>query len=49
MQKVFIGLKRWRAAVDGQQVIDVAVQVLQLAQVDLVLVDVAGQSLIQGN
>lgn len=47
MQKVFVGLKRRRAAVNGQQVIDVAVEMLQLAQVNLVLVDVVGQGLIQ--
>lgn len=32
---------------NGQQVIDVAVQVLQLAQVDLVLFDVVWQGLVQ--
>lgn len=47
MQKVFVGLKRWCAGVNGQQVVDVAVQVLQLAQVDLVIVDVVRQGLIQ--
>lgn len=47
MQKVFVGLKGRRAAVNGQQVIYVAVQVLQFAQVDLVFVDVVWQGLIQ--
>lgn len=47
MQKVFVGLKRRRAAVDGQQVADVAVEVLQLAQVDLVLADVVRQGLVE--
>lgn len=32
---------------NGQQVVDVAVEVLQLAQVNLVLVDVVRQGLIQ--
>lgn len=47
VQKVFVGLEGWCAAVNCQQVIDVAVQVLQLAQVDLVLFDVVRQGLIQ--
>lgn len=47
MQEVFVGLERRRAGVDGQQVIDVAVQVLQLAQVDLVPFDVVRQGLVQ--
>lgn len=47
MQEVFVGLERWRAAVDGQQVVDVAVQVLQFAQVDLVLVQVVWQGLVE--
>lgn len=47
MQKVFVGLKGWCAAVNGQQVVDIAVQVLQLAQVDLVLLNVVWQGLIQ--
>lgn len=47
MQKVFVGLERRRAAVDGQQVADVAVEVLQLAQVDLVLTDVVRQGLVE--
>lgn len=47
MQKVLVGLKGRRAAVDGQQLVDVAVEMLQLAQVDLVLVDVVGQRLVQ--
>lgn len=47
MQEVFVGLEGRRAGVDGHQVVDVAVQVLQLAQVDLVLVDVVRQGLVQ--
>lgn len=47
MQKVFVGLERRRAAVDGQQIADVAVEVLQLAQVDLVLTNVVRQRLIE--
>lgn len=47
MQKVFVGLKRRRAAVDGQQIADVAVEVLQLAQVNLVLTNVVRQRLIE--
>lgn len=47
MQQVFVGLEGRRAAVNGQQVVDVAVQVLQLAQVDLLLVYVVRQSLVQ--
>lgn len=47
MQKVFVGLKRRCAAVNGQQVVDVAVEVLQLTQVNLVLIDVVWQGLIQ--
>lgn len=47
MQKVFVGLERRLAAVDGQQVVDVAVQVLQLAQVDLLLLNVVRHGLIE--
>lgn len=47
MQKVFVGLQGRRAAVDGHQVADVAVQVLQLAQVDLVPIDVVRKGLVQ--
>ena len=47
MQEVFVGLEGRRAGVDGHQVVDVAVQVLQLAQVDLVHVDVVRQGLVQ--
>lgn len=47
MQKVFVGLKRRREAVDGQQVADVVVEVLQLAQVNLVLTNVVRQGLIE--
>lgn len=47
VQKVFVGLEGRRAAVDGQQVADVAVQVLQLAQVDLVLLNVVWQDFVQ--
>lgn len=47
VQEVFVGLEGGRAAVDGQQVADVAVQVLQLAQVDLLLVDVVRQRLVE--
>lgn len=47
MQKVFVGLERRRVAVYRQQVVDVAVEMLQLAQVDLVLVDVVRQGLIE--
>lgn len=47
MQKVFVGLERRRAVVNGEQVADVAVEVLQLAQVDLVLADVVGQGLVE--
>lgn len=47
MQKVLIGLEGRRAAVNGQQVVDIAVEILQLAQVYLVLVDVVRQGLIQ--
>lgn len=47
MQKVFVGLKRRLAAVNGQQVVDVAVQVLQFAQVDLFLVYVVRQRLVE--
>lgn len=47
MQKVFVGLKRRCAAVNGQQVVDVAVEVLQLTQVNLVVIDVVWQGLIQ--
>lgn len=47
MQKVLVGFKGRRAAVNGQQVVDVAVQVLQLAQVDLVLLQIVGQRLVQ--
>lgn len=49
MQEVFVGLKGRRAVVNGQQVVDVAVQVLQLAQVDLVSLDKVWQSLVQGD
>lgn len=47
VQEVFVGLERRRAAVNGQQVADVAVQVLQLAQVDLILFYVVRQGLVQ--
>lgn len=47
MQKVLIGLEGRRAAVNGQQVVDIAVEMLQLAQVYLVLVDVVRQGLVQ--
>lgn len=47
MQKVFVGLEGRRAAVNGQQVVDVAVQVLQFAQVDLLLVDEVRQGLVE--
>ena len=49
MQEVFVGLEGGRAAVDGQQLVDVAVEVLQLAQVDLVPLHVVGQRLVQGD
>lgn len=47
VQKVFVGFEWRRRAVKGQQVVDVAVQVLQLAQVDLLLFDVIWQGLVQ--
>ena len=47
MQQVLVGLEGRCAAVDGQQVVDVAVKVLQLAQVDLVPINVVGQCLVQ--
>lgn len=46
VQKVLVGFKGRREAVDGQQLVDIAVEVLQFAQVDLVLVDVVGQGLV---
>lgn len=47
VQKVLVGLKGRREAMDGQQLVDVAVKMLQLAQVDLVLVDVVRQRLVE--
>lgn len=47
VQKVLVGLKGRREAVNGQQLIDVAVEMLQLAQVDLVLSDIVGQRLVE--
>lgn len=47
MQKVFVGLEGRRAAVNGQQIANVAVKVLQLAQVNLVLANVVRQGLIE--
>lgn len=49
MQKVLVGLKGRCEAVDGQQLVNVAVEMLQLAQVNLVLIDVVGQRLIKRN
>lgn len=49
VQQVFVGLKWWLALVDGQQIADVAVQVLQLSQVDLVNLQVVRQSFVQRN
>lgn len=47
VQKVFVGLEGRRAAVNGQQIANVAVKVLQLAQVNLVLANVVRQGLIE--
>lgn len=47
MQQVFVGLERWLALVDGQQIADVTVQVLELSQVDLFSVQVGRQCLVQ--
>lgn len=47
MQEVFVGFKGRCAAVDGQQIADVAVEVLQLAQVNLVLTNVVRQGLVE--
>lgn len=47
VQQVLVGLERRFALVDGKQLADVAVQVLQLAQVDFLVLQVIRQRLIQ--
>lgn len=47
MQKVFVGLEGRRAAVNSQQIANVAVKVLELAQVNLVLANVVRQGFIE--
>lgn len=49
MQKVLVGLKRRRTAVNGQQVVDVTVEMLQFAQVYFVVLHIIRQSLVQGD
>lgn len=49
MQEVLVGVEGRCAGVDVQQLLDVAVQVLNFTQVDLVFLQVAGKHLIQGD